>query len=294
MVSVIIPVRNAANSIEEFMVALLNQTYPKEKVEILFIDNGSSDQTVAIIQQFPVKLVTGVSAKNPYLARNKGIEMANGDIIALIDANKIPDKNWIKKGIESLILEKADLVGGNIKFEIFADSGPAEIYDSLTFNNNRKFVKEENGSAAGNLFFKKEILNTTGDFPGHFRSGMDIWWTREAVKKGFKLVYSEKAIVYCKPRGFSGILKKSYRVGKTHPFNQTQNGVSLSAIIWITLRTFAPPGVSYFKEGVEKMNAHIAVWKVWLVAWFSKIFMGLGRIHGLIHLIALKRTSLKI
>lgn len=280
-VSIIVPVKDEADNIKVFLDAIFNQDYDQEGYEVIVIDDGSKDESVDIIKEYPVKLFTVPSNHNPYIARNRGLRVAEGEIIALLDVNKVPEPDWLKNGLRSMIESDADLVGGNIRFRLSKDSTASEILDAISFNDNSKLIKTEGASVTGNLFFRKEIVNRVGFFPENFRSGMDIWWTREAVKKGFRLIYSERAIVTCKPRNFSGVMKKSYRIGKTHPFNQKQNGRSLLDIFFMTLRTFSPPRLKKLRHKVNELNGSVFIIKLWFIAWLSKIMLGFGRLVGL-------------
>lgn len=280
-VTVIVPILNAQKYIDEFLQALLGQNYPEDLIEMIIIDNGSSDKSVDIAKNYPIKIIFENAIKSPYAARNRGLEVATGKYIALIDANKIPQNDWLKEGITAIKEQKADLLGGEIRFSLPNPPTASNLYDSITFNNNYRLVTTENGSAAGNLFFRRSLIDEIGMFPENFRSGMDIWWTQKAVRSGFKLRYTEKAIVYCKPRNFKEIISKSYRVGKIHPFNQRQNGVSLPSVVSNTIKTFAPPKISRYREYRSLTKSHFFSIKIWLVAWMSKIYMGMGRVTGL-------------
>ncbi len=283
-VTVILPVHNASSCIDETLRALLSQTYSAHAMEIFVIDNGSADDTAERVKKYPVKLLFEHDKPGPYAARNKGLGQAKGEIIALTDANKVPDKNWIQAGVDALENKPGDLAGGHILFSLGDNPTAAEVFDAATFNNNRNLVLKEHGSAAGNLFFKKELLETIGMFPETFRSGMDIWWTQRAVRKGYKLVFAERAVVRCKPRTFIRILRKSYRVGKVHPFNMKQNGKKTGYIFGQVIRTFAPPKIKPLKEKLAELQQQKQPMflRIWSVAWLSKICMGAGRARGLL------------
>jgi len=280
-VTVITPVLNAQKYIEEFLQALEGQCYPKELVEIIIVDNGSTDNTVGLVQAYPIKLIIEDDIESPYAARNRGLEAATGEYIALIDANKIPNVDWLTEGITAIKSSRADLLGGAILFSLPDSPSVSNMYDAITFNNNYRLVTIEKGSAAGNLFFRRSLIDDIGMFPEKFRSGMDIWWTQKAVRGGYKLEYSEKAIVFCKPRNFKEVMAKSYRVGKIHPFNQRQNGVSLLSIFGNTIKTFAPPGIGRWNEYRSYTESSLYLINLWFIAWMSKICMGTGRVAGL-------------
>lgn len=283
-VSVIIPVLNAAGLLKRVLTSLSEQSYPKELTEIIVVDNGSTDNSINVAKSFDVKLVTELNRKSPYAARNIGFDHATGSIIALTDANKIPDKHWIEQGVEAMEANNADLAGGQISFELGEKSTAAHICDAITYNNNRYFVIEQKRSAAGNLFFKKELLDEIGMFPDIFRSGMDIWWTAKAVNAGHKIVFADKSVVYCQPRGLQSLLKKSWRVGVLHPVIFQQQGRSLFYILGQTFRTFAPPKVHELRQKLQKIEHPYSLASVWGVAWLNRIMMGFGRIRGLTNL----------
>lgn len=270
--------------LQKVLESLSNQTYPQELVEIIVIDNGSSDHSRDVAQSFGVAVLSETEKKSPYAARNLGFKHATGSIFALTDANKIPGERWIEEGVKSLIENDADLAGGQILFELNEKSGSAEIFDAITYNNNRMFVLERQSSAAGNLFFRREVLEKIGNFPDLFRSGMDIWWTQKAVQQGFKLVFSENAIVFCKPRKLKSLLKKSLRVGVLHPVIFQQKGASFSYILGQTFRTFAPPRIKPLKQKLSELGKSGSLPKIWWAAWLCRIMMGLGRIRGLTYL----------
>lgn len=261
--------------------ALTEQTYPSKNLEIIVVDNGSDEPIEPFIQNFDVIVLKEVQNKSPYAARNRGLEIATGSIIALTDANKTPDKNWIEEGVKTLLESGADLVGGEIKFDLQKNSTASERFDSLYFNNNRNLVINKGSSVTGNLFFKKKLIESVGDFPGHFRSGMDIWWSQNAIRKGYQLAFSEKAVVWCRPRRYKDLLKKSYRVGKTHPYIFKESGQTTLQILIIIFRTFSPPKFSWISE---KNLMNESFWfrtKIWFVAWSYKLCLGYGRMIGL-------------
>ena len=100
MVSVIIPVFNRENTIRRALDSVLKQTY--QDIEIIVIDDGSTDKTVSQLKDLPIKLITqenkGVSS-----ARNRGIEASQGDFIAFLDS----DDEWMPNKLEEQIKLKS-------------------------------------------------------------------------------------------------------------------------------------------------------------------------------------------
>lgn len=96
VVSVVIPAYNEEENIEKTVASLLDQTMPGDAVEIVVVDNNSSDRTWDIISRLPVKGV-----KQPLqgtgLAKQKGMEEASGMYILNADADVFYPREWIYK-----------------------------------------------------------------------------------------------------------------------------------------------------------------------------------------------------
>jgi len=236
------------------------------------------------VRDFPAKLLFDVSHESPYAARNTGYAASSGEIIAFTDSNKTPSSEWIREGVVALLKNQADLAGGDVQFSLSENPTATEVLDATFFNNNKTLVMKEGAAVTGNLFIRRGVMDDVGDFPGTFRSGMDVWWTQQAVKKGYKLIFAKKALVICKPRRFIGLMKKSVRVGKSHPFIRRQAGDSIFTITGTIIRTFAPPGISWLREKLKKTKKYPTGFfiKLWLVAWAYKCCLGYGRIKGLL------------
>lgn len=115
-VSVVIPVYNEEKYIKTCLNHVTNQEEPAD--EILVVDNNSTDKTVEIVKQFPVTLLhEPIQGMTP--ARNKGFNVAKGDILVKTDSDTRVPKNWIKK-IKKNFEEK----------DISALSGPTTFYDA--------------------------------------------------------------------------------------------------------------------------------------------------------------------
>lgn len=284
-VTIIIPVLNAEKKLQKVLEALSNQTYPQDLIEIIVVDNGSEDNTRQIAGQFNVNLLTE-EKPGPYAARNKGLKAAKGEILALLDSGTVPEEQWLEEGVRCITEQNADLVGGNIVFDVGPEATTGEIFDAITFADNRKLVEQYGEAAGGNLFFRKEVWVANGQFPEH-RTGMDIWWTKKAARNGFTLLFSEKAIVHYQPRGWVKGLLKSYRVGTMHPYNMRSSGKSLSYVIWHTIRCFFPQDPKKTWRKMVRLNREfspVVFLKVWLLASANKVFMGFGRLNGIVNL----------
>jgi len=100
-ISVIMPTYNAARTLHQCLSSILSQDYPREKLEVIIVDGGSSDGTINIVKKFGADKVL----KNPLRVEEAGkpfaIDIAKNEIIAFIDSdNVLPSTNWIRRMVE--------------------------------------------------------------------------------------------------------------------------------------------------------------------------------------------------
>lgn len=105
LVSIIVPAHNAESTLAQCLEACTRQTY--EPVEIIVVDDGSTDATSRIVQSFPVHYIRQ-DQRGPAAARNRGAAEAQGEVLAFTDSDCIPRADWIA----SLVAEFADGVAG--------------------------------------------------------------------------------------------------------------------------------------------------------------------------------------
>lgn len=95
MISVIIPTFNEEENIAQCLVSLSHQNIPRSDYEIIVVDGGSKDATCEIAKKYADKVFTQTSRKVGG-ARNDGVMVAQGNIVATTDADCILPPHWIK------------------------------------------------------------------------------------------------------------------------------------------------------------------------------------------------------
>lgn len=100
-VSVVVPAHNEERYLADCLHSLLNQDYPSEFIEILVVDNNSSDRTSEVAASLNVTVL--FKEKGPVGAvRNYGVAHSKGEILAFIDGDCVAPVDWIRKGVELL------------------------------------------------------------------------------------------------------------------------------------------------------------------------------------------------
>jgi len=106
MVSVIVPVKDEERVVGRLLEALLRLDYPPEKREIVIVEDGSVDNTVEIcreyVRRYPdqIKLVHQPTSSGKPSALNCGLKHAKGEIVAVFDADSVPESDTLLKAVE--------------------------------------------------------------------------------------------------------------------------------------------------------------------------------------------------
>ena len=171
IVSIIIPVFNADRYIDRCLSALQGLNYNKDQYEIIIVDNGSTDKTVAIVKGYLVKLfiLPQVTVAN---LRNFGANQAIGDIFAFIDADCIAPSSWLLKSVDLLKNEKIGAVGCWYrlpeKTHFFE-----RVWDSH-MSSRRLKTGDIDWIPSGNFIVSKSVFKKIGGFNGALTTSEDV------------------------------------------------------------------------------------------------------------------------
>lgn len=104
-ISFIIPTYNEEKNIATCLKSIFLQDYPVDKMEVIIVDGFSSDRTIDISKQYPVKILLN-NKKIASEARNLGIRHAKGSILVFLDADcQLFQSNWLRLMIEPLLYD---------------------------------------------------------------------------------------------------------------------------------------------------------------------------------------------
>src|SRR3990172_4392226 len=95
-ISIIIPAFNASCLLENCLNSIVNQEYPTDKIEIMVIDDNSTDNTTEIARSYSAKVFMNGS-RNIEIGKSIGLRNARNDLVFFIDADNIlPTRDWLK------------------------------------------------------------------------------------------------------------------------------------------------------------------------------------------------------
>lgn len=206
-VSIVITTKNAEKYMKDLLDSLIFQA--QKPYEIIIVDAESNDKTEGIVADYAkrydfIKLY--VKAGTKAAGRNEGINIANGDIIAFIDADCIANALWIKE-IKKSFEEGDDIVAG--KTIKFGAGGFSDIPRVAMYHKNGDITYP-----SCNLAYRKEILEKIGGFDHWFIEAEDVDLNYAAVEHGYNITYNNNAIVYHRAREtLFGFIKQSFWYG---------------------------------------------------------------------------------
>ena len=218
-VSVIVPVFNQELEVRSCLMAIRDQVYPGE-LEIIIVDNASRFGLQAMMEAEPD--VTFVSEPLPgsYNARNSGIRVATGEVLAFTDADCRPQSNWLVAGVSALRSDSnIGVVGGAINVVVDHNGAPSlpELYEIATAFPQKAYVERENYATTANMFTRRSTVSRAGSFNGALKSGGDSEFCRRVNAVGLGIVYAEDAVVQHPARTtFRALFSKARRLAGGH------------------------------------------------------------------------------
>ena len=215
-VSIIIPVYNDRDRLALCLAALKHQTYPKNQYEVIVIDTGSDQPLDDLANQSPQVRLASESKPGSYAARNRGLQMARGQLLGFTDSDCIPVPDWIANGVARfLATENCGLVAGKIQLFFQQQDRPTvvELFDSRNFLQQHRYIAEDHYGATANLFTSRAIFDAVGLFNAQLKSGGDREWGQRVYAAGYQQVYADDVCIAHPARhSWPEIAKKISRV----------------------------------------------------------------------------------
>lgn len=195
--SIIVPAYNEANVIRRKLENLLSLDYPQNRVEIIVVDDGSTDNTSEIVTSFldntRVSLIKSDRVGKTE-AINKGLKQVRGDFVLMSDADCFLEEDALVKAAQDLSDDSVGAVTGNIKLMDRKTSAlrkdPSSSMVKL-FELESRLDSVPTGMGAF-LAFKRKLIDSLD--PRCLADDVDI--TIRVRKKGFRIIYDPEVVVH--------------------------------------------------------------------------------------------------
>ena len=215
VVGVVVPVYNDWHRLQLCLEALACQRYPRDRLQVRVVDNGSTDWPSQ--PSFPLPLEVIVHRKpGSYGARNQAALDWSVDVLAFTDADCRPDPNWISSGVAALQWQASTprLVAGRIVLEPQSPGHPSsgEQLDQILGFDQARTVRRAGFGVTANLFVAQACFQALGGFQRRTHSGGDREFCHRAVAAGAQLLFEAEAVVRHPARDWAELVRKQRRI----------------------------------------------------------------------------------
>ncbi len=192
-VSIIVAAYNSQETIEECLKSILAQNYPADSFEVIVMDGGSTDGTVKIAEQFPIKVVS--IRLNAPAAYNYAMKIAAYPILGFIDADAKVEVQWLNKLAPHLVESKVAGVSGSI--ETWNRQNPWARSIGYELKNRYLRIGQFTGRIATmNLLLQKAVIEEAGGWDENLPSQYDTDLGFRISARGYKIAYEPNAVCY--------------------------------------------------------------------------------------------------
>jgi glycosyltransferase involved in cell wall biosynthesis len=228
-ISVVIPAHNEATFLPRVVGAVRAQQPPGAELEVIVVDDGSTDGTAAIAREAGARVLELPSPSgNPAAARNRGAAAAGGDPLIFLDADCIPGSGWLAS-ILAAHDRGATVVGGSLDLPPgLPASARCDYYCGWYLVHSRRPAGDVPHHPPPNLSVRRAAFLETSGFterqPFSY-TNEEREWQAELRRRGHRLYFEPAAVAYHYNRpGFANLLRRNYRWAYTAIESKSQTG----------------------------------------------------------------------
>jgi glycosyltransferase involved in cell wall biosynthesis len=199
-VSIVVSTRNRASDIAELLAALPGQTLPLDRFEVIVVNDGSTDDTQAFLDEaaargdLAVRPIHRPSSSGPAVGRDEGWRVARAPMIAFTDDDCVPDPEWLERGLEAASANLGSFVQGRTA------PRPDQLDQLGPWSRTMDVAELGPHFPATNVFYPRELLealdgwdtDTYADAAGG--EDTDLAW--RAIESGARPVYEPRSLTF--------------------------------------------------------------------------------------------------
>ena len=210
-VSVVIPVRNRPAGIRSCIDSLVALDYPRDRFEIIVVDDASTDETPSAVASYDrgsVRLLAQAQHRGQSECRNVGARAGTGDVVAFIDSDCIADAAWLRTLVRDLEDSNVVASGGSVREA--SPNGWLKRYESSVspLHMGETSARVMPGSQVEflpscNVAVRKQVFLEVGGFDASLRFGEDVDLVWRLIERG-EVRYRPAGVVWHEHRGRLG------------------------------------------------------------------------------------------
>ncbi len=289
-VSVIVPVRNEARSIEQTLRSLLNQDFPEGWFEVIVADGLSTDETVPIVRRVQAEYPNLRLVYNPEryssAGRNAAVRHMGGDYAVVVDGHcHVPDRNYLRNLVRAFEASGADCLGRpqpldvpnptpfQAAVSVARSSRLGHNPESDIFSDRAKFVPPQSTAVA----YRRQVFHKVGLFDQRFDACEDVEFNHRVHEAGLTCFFTPALKVVYHPRAtWAGLFRQlaRYGCGRARLASKHASSLSLPALVpplwaaWLVVGAVAAAFVPFlgrvYLASVLLYSAVILIVSAWL------------------------------
>jgi glycosyltransferase involved in cell wall biosynthesis len=229
--SVIIPTLNEAGLLDRCLSSLAKLDFPREELEVLVVDNGSSDDTPAVVERLGARYVREAK-RGPYACRNAGAQHASGDALLFTDSDCTFYPDWASRARGALTERRLDAVVGWSEGE--GNSAVARYIQRRYEQNLSQKAEDRPILDTRNCAVRAEVFGEAGGFDDRFLDLSDELLGVKLASLGKRVGFDRRMRVrHLNPSTLSVLRSKQRRAGyychevwQTYPHNMLREHFS--------------------------------------------------------------------
>jgi mycofactocin system glycosyltransferase len=276
-ISVVIPVKDRAGELLRCLTALSEINYPQEKLRIIVVDDGSSDDSAGVARRSGALVVpSGGTGRGPAAARNVGAARASGEILAFIDSDCSASREWLNELIPAFNNPAMAAVGGQV--DGMCCESVIDRYESA-MSSLSLGSRERSGSSGSDTFYlpscnllvRRAAFHAAGGFKDEMHVGEDVDLTWRLRDNGSTISYIPAGNVLHEHRStVRSFMSRRFDYGTSegtlqllHPARRKQMVIPIMLAAVLMLALLAPvTGWWTLLAAAGLLSADVAVTKV--------------------------------
>lgn len=295
-ISVVIPTRGRPRALAACLGALAAQDYPRERFEVLVVEDGPGAPPTQVAQTLEPKIEIRIlqqARSGPAAARNLAAQHARGVLLAFTDDDCLPAPEWLGRVAAASRAAPGCAIGGRT-ITAFPDnvySAASQTVVDFVYAYYNRVPEQAHFFASNNLAVPAEAFRELGGFDERFTTAEDREFCDRWRRAGHRLVYEPRAVVvHANGLGLAGFAMQHFGYGRgAFAFHRARSGpvaasVARESTFYLELPALARRAVTARKNDRALFASTLVIWQVANAAGFAweatRHLTGRGAPHG--------------